>query len=78
MELMLLKLREISISVVPILLAVILHEVSHGWVADRLGDSTARYSGRLTLNPAAHIDLFLREEGSYSATPNPFPLTRTT
>jgi Zn-dependent protease len=58
MDLMLLKLREISISVVPILLAVILHEVSHGWVADRLGDSTARYSGRLTLNPAAHIDLF--------------------
>jgi Zn-dependent protease len=50
--------QKISISVIPILLAVILHEVSHGWVADRLGDSTARYSGRLTLNPAAHIDLF--------------------
>jgi len=50
--------QKISISVIPILLAIILHEVSHGWVADRLGDSTARYSGRLTLNPAAHIDLF--------------------
>jgi Zn-dependent protease len=50
--------QKISISVIPILLAIILHEISHGWVADRLGDSTARYSGRLTLNPAAHIDLF--------------------
>jgi Zn-dependent protease len=50
--------QKISISVIPILLAIILHEVSHGWVADRLGDSTAKYSGRLTLNPAAHIDLF--------------------
>ncbi len=51
-------IQRISISVIPILLAIILHEVSHGWVADRLGDSTARYSGRITLNPAAHIDLF--------------------
>ncbi len=50
--------QKISISVIPILLAIILHEVAHGWVADRLGDSTARYSGRLTLNPAAHIDIF--------------------
>ena len=58
MDLILQKLQDISISVIPILLAIILHEVAHGWVADRLGDSTARYSGRLTLNPAAHIDLF--------------------
>ena len=50
--------QKISIYVIPTLLAIILHEVSHGWVADRLGDSTARYSGRLTLNPAAHIDFF--------------------
>lgn len=50
--------QRISIYLIPILLAVVLHEVSHGWVADRLGDSTARYSGRLTLNPVAHIDLF--------------------
>ncbi len=50
--------QKISIYVIPTLLAIILHEVSHGWVADRLGDSTARYSGRLTLNPLAHIDLF--------------------
>jgi hypothetical protein len=31
--------------------SVILHEVSHGWVAERLGDPTARRAGRLTLNP---------------------------
>jgi Zn-dependent protease len=42
----------------PILVAVILHEISHGWVADRLGDDTARQAGRLTLNPIPHIDLF--------------------
>jgi Zn-dependent protease len=35
------------------------HEASHGWVADRLGDPTAREMGRLTLNPLPHIDLFL-------------------
>jgi Zn-dependent protease len=38
------------------LLAVTLHEVAHGWVADRLGDPTARLRGRLTLNPLPHID----------------------
>jgi Zn-dependent protease len=32
------------------------HEFAHGWVANKLGDPTARYSGRLTLNPLAHID----------------------
>jgi Zn-dependent protease len=32
------------------------HEFSHGWVAYKLGDNTAKYSGRLTLNPLAHID----------------------
>jgi Zn-dependent protease len=51
-------MQKISIYAIPTLLAIILHEVAHGWVADRLGDSTARYSGRLTLNPAAHIDFF--------------------
>ena len=35
-----------------------IHEFSHGWVAYRLGDPTAKYSGRLTLNPLAHIDPF--------------------
>jgi Zn-dependent protease len=36
--------------------AVIIHEYAHGWVAWKLGDSTARFMGRLTLNPIAHID----------------------
>lgn len=36
--------------------SIILHEIAHGWVADRLGDPTARLSGRLTLNPIPHID----------------------
>ncbi|OGF23776.1 hypothetical protein A3H09_00480 [Candidatus Falkowbacteria bacterium RIFCSPLOWO2_12_FULL_45_13] len=41
-----------------ILFSAIIHEYMHGWMADRLGDSTARDQGRLTLNPAAHIDLW--------------------
>lgn len=39
-----------------VIMSVIIHEVAHGVVADRLGDSTARYAGRLTLNPIPHID----------------------
>jgi Zn-dependent protease len=39
-----------------LLLAVTVHEVAHGWVADRLGDPTARMQGRLTLNPLPHLD----------------------
>jgi Zn-dependent protease len=38
--------------------AMILHEVSHGYVADRMGDMTPRLAGRLTLNPARHVDAF--------------------
>lgn len=38
--------------------SAIIHEYAHGWMADRLGDPTARYAGRLTLNPRAHIDLW--------------------
>jgi len=38
--------------------AIILHEVSHGYVAYMLGDPTAKNAGRLTLNPIAHVDLF--------------------
>ncbi len=49
---------QIIISAVPILVAIILHEVSHGFVAYKLGDPTAKMMGRLTLNPIAHIDLF--------------------
>lgn len=39
------------------LVAIVFHEVAHGWVAHRLGDPTAARMGRLTLNPLAHIDL---------------------
>lgn len=48
--------RNISIWALPVLFAIVLHEVAHGWVADRLGDNTARFMGRLTLNPLKHID----------------------
>ncbi len=40
----------------PVLLAITVHEVAHGWVALRLGDKTAMMMGRLTLNPIKHID----------------------
>ena len=40
------------------IIAIALHEVSHGFVAYKLGDPTAKLLGRLTLNPIAHIDLF--------------------
>jgi Zn-dependent protease len=46
------------ISALPILIAITFHEVSHGYVAYRLGDPTAKMLGRLTLNPIPHIDLF--------------------
>jgi len=39
-------------------IAIILHEVAHGYVALRLGDPTAYYAGRLTLNPIKHVDLW--------------------
>jgi Zn-dependent protease len=51
-------LHTISYMALPLLLAMVFHEYAHGWVADRYGDSTARLEGRLTLNPAAHIDPF--------------------
>lgn len=41
-----------------IIFSVIIHEVMHGVAADALGDPTARYAGRLTLNPIPHLDLF--------------------
>ena len=41
---------------VPVLFSIIIHEVSHGWMAFRLGDDTAKRMGRLTLNPVPHID----------------------
>ncbi|HYD34697.1 MAG TPA: site-2 protease family protein [Vitreimonas sp.] len=39
-----------------LLLSIALHEFAHAWMADRLGDPTPRYQGRVTLNPLAHLD----------------------
>ncbi|HET9122080.1 MAG TPA: site-2 protease family protein [Acidiferrobacteraceae bacterium] len=50
------ELQTLSVAVLPILFAVTVHEVAHGWVAKRLGDPTAQRLGRLTLNPLRHID----------------------
>lgn len=41
-----------------LLMSVVIHEFSHGWMAYRLGDPTAKYLGRLTLNPIKHLDFF--------------------
>lgn len=52
------RLFEIFVSVIAMLTALPFHEFAHAWVADKLGDPTARYQGRLSLNPAKHLDLF--------------------
>lgn len=44
--------------IIPVLLAITLHEAAHGWVALKLGDDTAAKQGRVTFNPLRHIDLF--------------------
>ena len=41
---------------IPLLYSIIIHELAHGWVAYRMGDPTAKYAGRLTLNPIKHLD----------------------
>ncbi len=42
--------------IVVLIFSIVIHEFSHGWVANYLGDPTAKYQGRLTLNPLPHID----------------------
>ena len=49
-------IQKIAIWALPVLLAIIVHEVAHGWAALKLGDRTAQMMGRLTLNPIKHID----------------------
>jgi len=46
----------ILIAIIPVLFAIVLHEVAHGWAAYKLGDRTAYMLGRLSLNPIKHID----------------------
>ena len=48
---------QIVMNILPSLLCITLHELSHGYVAYRLGDTTAKDAGRLTLNPIKHIDV---------------------
>lgn len=48
---------ETILSLIILIFSVILHEVAHGFMADKLGDPTARLEGRLTLNPIPHIDM---------------------
>jgi Zn-dependent protease len=49
---------QLILMILPLIVAVILHEVAHGYVAFKMGDPTARLAGRLTLNPIKHLDLF--------------------
>ena len=43
--------------IIVLIMSVVIHEVAHGLIADSQGDPTARYAGRLTLNPLKHIDM---------------------
>ena len=51
-------LNQIVIMIVPLLFAVTIHEVAHGYVAYKMGDNTAKLAGRLSLNPIKHLDFF--------------------
>ncbi len=48
--------QQIAVWLLPILFAITLHEAAHAWMAERLGDHTAKMLGRLSLNPIKHID----------------------
>lgn len=52
-----LKFIEISATVLALMMAIIGHEIMHGYVAYRYGDNTAKYQGRLSINPIVHVDL---------------------
>lgn len=52
------QLQRIVVWILPVVFAITVHEVAHGWVAKKYGDNTASMLGRLTLNPIKHIDLF--------------------
>lgn len=49
---------EVIFVLIVLLFSIIIHEIAHGSVAYSLGDPTAKYAGRLTLNPLKHLDLF--------------------
>jgi Zn-dependent protease len=50
-------IQKIAIYALPLLFAITLHEVAHGWIASKLGDPTAKMLGRLSINPIRHIDI---------------------
>ena len=50
-------IQKIAVWILPVIFAITVHEVAHGWVAKKYGDNTAYMLGRLTLNPIKHIDL---------------------
>lgn len=54
---MLTIIQHIILYAIPVIFAITVHEVAHGWVANKLGDPTAKKLGRLTLNPIKHVDL---------------------
>ncbi len=49
-------IQKVAVWILPVVLAITVHEVAHGWMALRLGDRTAQMLGRLTLNPVKHVD----------------------
>ena len=49
-------MQKLAIWALPVIFAITLHEAAHGWMAEKLGDKTARMLGRVTLNPLKHID----------------------
>lgn len=51
-------LHTVAVIILPLLFAITLHEAAHGWIAMKCGDKTALMMGRVTLNPAKHIDPF--------------------
>jgi Zn-dependent protease len=75
----------IAVSILPILFAITVHEVAHGWMAKQFGDPTAQRLGRLTLNPIKHIDpigtvlipalLLLMKSGFLFGWAKPVPVT---
>jgi Zn-dependent protease len=77
--------QKIVVWVLPVLFAITVHEVAHGWLASRLGDKTALMLGRLTLNPVKHVDplgtilipglLMLMQTGFIFGWAKPVPIT---
>lgn len=68
---------QILATLVIVFLALPLHELAHGWVAYKLGDPTAKYEGRLTLNPLASIDPMVRCSFCFSASVGQSPCRST-